>query len=119
MSRTEYQEQRIVVKWCEVMSFRYKGLDTIFHIPNEAKRSVQTAAMLKATGMKAGVPDLFLPVAIGNYHGLFIEMKSEKGKPSKLQTEWLHKLSEQGYKTAICYGADEAVKTIERYYKGE
>ena len=29
--------------------------------------------------MLSGVPDLFLPVPRNSYHGLYIEMKSEKG----------------------------------------
>ena len=66
--------------------------------------------------MLSGVPDLFLPVPMGGYHGLFIEMKSEKGRFSTNQTWFLSKVELLGYKIAVCYSANEAIKTIENYY---
>ena len=38
------------------------------------------------------MPDLFLPVGRGSYHGLFIELKYGKNKPTEKQTEWLKSL---------------------------
>ena len=66
--------------------------------------------------MLSGVPDLFLPVPIGAYHGLFIEMKSDKGRLSENQQWFLNKVELLGYKIAVCYSANEAIKTIENYY---
>mgnify|MGYP004433785991 CR=1 FL=1 len=39
------------------------------------QRDARTAANLKRQGVKAGVPDLHLPVARGGYNGLYIELK--------------------------------------------
>ena len=50
----------------------------MFHIPNGGSRNKLEASNLKKQGVKAGVPDLFLPVGRGSYHGLFIELKSAK-----------------------------------------
>ena len=63
-----------------------------------------------------GVPDLFLAVARGQYHGLFIELKRRKGgKVSLEQTQWLNELTIQGYLAVVSYGWDEAKGTILRY----
>ena len=66
--------------------------------------------------MKAGVPDIFLPVASGIYHGLFIEMKRAKGGTvSEAQNEWITRLIRQGYAVLVCHGADEAICMIREY----
>src|SRR5262245_64718583 len=46
-----------------------------FAIPNGGARDVITAGRLKAEGVRAGVPDVCLPVARAGYHGLFLEVK--------------------------------------------
>lgn len=70
-------------------------------------------------GVKAGVPDLCLPVARGQYHGLYIELKRQRGgRTSDHQSEWLDALSAQGYKAALCYGWEQAAKTIIEYLTG-
>ena len=64
---------------------------------------------------KAGVPDLCLPVARNGFHGLYIEMKYGKNKTTDNQKEWLKALTDQGYYTVVCYGAEEAERIIARY----
>ena len=67
-------------------------------------------------GVKAGVPDLFLPVARGAYHGFFIEMKRETGgKVSPEQKEWHQRLIGQGYAVMVCHGCEEAVSALNDY----
>lgn len=106
---SEAQEQCTVVEWCEWHRL------PIFAIPNGGKRDPKEAAHLKRQGVKAGVPDLFLPIARGGYHGLFIEMKYGTNKVTTKQEEWLKLLKRQGYSTYICYGARNAIACIEAY----
>ena len=73
------------------------------------------AANLKRQGVKAGVPDLCLPVPKNGYHGLYIEMKYGRNKTTQKQEEWLKALQEQGYYVAVCYGAEEAERLIASY----
>ena len=66
-------------------------------------------------GVKPGVPDITLPVPRGIYHGLYIELKTDSGKTSKEQNEWLAEAREDGYYTAVCYSWPEAAEVLERY----
>ena len=114
----EEAEQATVIQYCAMMANKYEGLDLIYAIPNGGSRNEIEARNLKRTGVKAGVPDLFLPVARKGKHGLYIEMKRrEGGRLSQFQRQWLERLSQQGYETAVCKGSDEAIAVIEEYYK--
>ena len=85
------------------------------NIPNGGKRDKRTAVALKRQGVKAGVPDICLPVARNGYHGLYIELKAGKNKATKNQEKWQVFLNDQGYYAVICYGWHEAAKVIEEY----
>lgn len=67
-------------------------------------------------GMKAGIPDVFLPVARGGYHGLYIELKRKKGGVVfEAQKAWHERLRGQGYAVGLSYGADEAIAQVQAY----
>lgn len=109
---TEHQEQSLVIKYCELRKI------PIFHIPNGSYKSKTARMKSKKEGLKAGIPDLMIPVANRNHHGLFIEMKRVKSsKVSVHQEQWIELLNKQGYKAVICYGNNEAIKEIEEYIK--
>lgn len=112
---TEAQEQTTLFKWTRYTRATYPELALLFHIPNEGARSTITGVHLRQQGMKKGVPDLFLPVARGEFHGLFIEMKSKNGRPTAEQKWWLDRLRQQGYRAEVCYGCDEAIQVLEDY----
>lgn len=115
MQHLEDNEQIILFQWAEMQSGKFPELQLLFHIPNGGKRSKTEAGRFKAMGVKAGVPDLFLPVPRGSYHGIFIELKSDKGKASGKQSEWLEKLTDNGYKAVVCYGWEQAAITLKSY----
>lgn len=115
---SEAEEQRAVIDYC-----RWKHPDVlIFHIPNGGSRDAREAHNLKLQGVVPGVPDLCMPVPKKGYHGLYIEMKrSGKGaRVSENQKEILAYLQSQGYVAKVCYGATEAINTINEYlgYRG-
>ena len=62
MLRTEASEQEAVITICKFMENRYPELKLLHHCPNGGKRDRVSAAVLKRQGVKAGVPDLHLPV---------------------------------------------------------
>jgi hypothetical protein len=85
------------------------------HIPNGGKRDITTAKRLKAEGVKAGVPDICIPVPRGNYHGMYIELKATGNKTTANQNTWIAALKAQGYYVIVCYGWDAASKEILKY----
>jgi len=108
---TEYEEQ---AKLCDYLT--YKGL-LYFAIPNGEKRHLGTAMKLKRTGVKAGVPDIFIPMPNNGYHGLFIELKRCKGGTVSLtQRQWIEALKVQGYCAKVCKGAEDAIKLVNDYF---
>ena len=96
----------------------YPELELLHHIPNGGKRNAREAEHLKQQGVKAGVPDLFLPVARGKWHGLYIEMKAGDNKPTQKQEWWMKKLTEQGYVCMVCYGYKQAMEVLVKYLTG-
>lgn len=113
---TEAAEQMLVFQWAEWMRGKWPELERLYHCPNGGSRNPVEAARLKAQGVKAGVPDLFLPVPRGGYHGLYIEMKRQKGgRVSDDQKDWIAFLTAQGYRTAVCKGAEEAIDELKSY----
>lgn len=114
----EDAEQRIIFQWAAMETAARPELGMLYAIPNGGKRAIKTAIALKAQGVKAGVPDMCLPVARGAYHGLYIELKRQRGGTvSDNQKEWITALTEQGYKAEVCRGAEEAIGTIKEYLK--
>ena len=117
---SESQEQKWLFEWARLRERAVPELKLLFHIPNEGKRTKATGGKMVAEGLKSGVPDLFLPVARGCFHGLFIEMKRVKGgRVSLSQHDWITELVRQGYRCVICRGWEEAKDEIERYLKDD
>lgn len=110
----EHQEQKALIEWCTALGYPYTLL---FAIPNGGGRSKAEAGKFKAEGVKSGVPDLFLPVARGSSHGLFIEMKARGGRLDVKQKVWQSELLEQGYCVETCWGWEEARQVIDTYLK--
>lgn len=115
---TEAAEQTALMRWAFYEQGAYPELEMLYHIPNEGKRSAVTGAHMRMQGMKSGVPDMHLPVARGQYHSLYVEMKRRNGEtPSRQQAEWLDKLASQGHCVCWCRGWDAAASVIEAYLK--
>lgn len=113
---TEDQEQMAVMSWAHRTKFKDGRLsDYLFHIPNGGSRNIIEATKLKKMGVKAGVPDLQLIVPNGEVHGLWIELKAQKGKLQPSQQIMIQRLEAQGYMCKVCFGADEAISEIKKY----
>lgn len=115
---TEHQIQVQLFRWWHISASEDKH-DLLFAIPNGGARNAITGAMLKSEGVKRGVPDMFLALPIHGKHGLWIELKTEKGRLTSEQVHMCQKLSEQGYAVRTCYGFDEARRAIIDYFTGE
>ena len=107
-----YQESKIqqsIVKYSKLCNI------DVFSIPNGADVNSSNRIRLTREGLLPGVPDLFFPIASNGFHGLFMEVKSEKGHVSKHQKETMSKLSLNGYKCVVVYSLDDAIKEIKEY----
>ncbi len=117
----EASEQVAVFQYAALRARTDPRWGMLFSIPNGmAASSKREAVNAKRTGLKRGVPDMFLPVAVGGWHGLFVELKRTNGTRSDLkpaQVDWLIKLQAAGYQTAVAYGWREAVAEIAGYLK--
>lgn len=112
---TEYNEQATLFEWAKLASGRYPELRLLYHIPNGEKRHIAVAMKLKRMGVKAGVPDLHLPVARRKYNGLFMELKVNKNKLTDNQKFWKEALEKEGYFVYVAYGWEEAKNVLEWY----
>lgn len=113
---SESEEQQCLFRWAAYQNGRFPELALLYHVPNGGSRRKAEAGRFRAEGVKAGVPDLCLPVARGGYHGLYIELKRQKGsKTSEDQKRWLSELAGQGYFAALCKGWEAAAKVITEY----
>jgi hypothetical protein len=140
IATTEADHQKAVIKWADDMvkfqPDKYWMLEFLFAVPNEGQHKPQYRKHQKAMGLRAGVPDLWLPYPVlenvkhgelvkplwrGKFFytwcGLIIEMKSKdtKGRLTKDQKKWYTYLEEFGYKVVVCWSASEAIKALEDY----
>lgn len=141
MKDLEHQESVALIQWRNVSLGKYPDLEALIHIPNGGKRNIRVAQKLKAEGTRPGVSDYLLPVARkvcytvtytvsglkGNirstdpsplrseYHGLWIELKAGKNKPTDPQYEWLYMMRDQGYAAHWCVGWFEASEMLKAY----
>lgn len=111
----ESGHQEALFTWASYNMRLMPELEYMHHIPNGGKRDAATAVALKRQGVKAGVPDVMLPAARADFHGLYIELKAGKNTTTKKQKEWLEYLRQQGYYTAVCYSWRLAAELIEKY----
>ena len=115
---SEHDLQVTCVKW---FRYNYRAyMQLLFAIPNGGWRNTTTAAKLKAEGVIAGVPDLFLAVPNGKYHGLFIEMKNGKaGRLSSVQKDMLTLLRNENYQCEVCHTFPEFVTAVQTYLRAQ
>lgn len=113
----EHAEQMAVIVWAKNSEWRWPQLATLYAIPNGGHRAWNEAKKLKREGVRAGQPDLCLPIPMGNYHSLYIEMKSMTGSASKEQKEKHELLRKYGNAVVVCRGHEAAEKVLLSYLR--
>lgn len=88
----------------------------VFAVPNGDFRTWRTGQRLKAEGQKKGVPDLCSPEPIGNWHGLWVELKQPGNYPTDDQIELLLALRKRCYVAHWCDSSEDAVALFRSYY---
>jgi hypothetical protein len=117
----EDAHQEALFTWAARAKGKHPDLDMLFHVPNGGARDAREGGRLKAQGVRPGVPDIFLDVPRGAFHGLRIELKATRAellrKPtvSDDQQAWLARMNGHGYRALVCEGWESAREEIERY----
>lgn len=106
------------IEWVGLQKRRYPLLHWLVHVPNGGKRPKGEAGKLKAMGTKAGFPDLLLPRRNLQWQGLVIELKSDTGRVSKDQAEWLEAFKADGYLVGVARTLEQFQELVLRYLKG-
>lgn len=126
MSEAELQKQVAIY-------IRMQYPDVIFHsdFGSGVKLTPWQARMQKMqNGGRRAWPDMMIAEPIGNYHGLFIELKREGTRLKKQNGEWasshiaeqnimLNELSNKGYKAEFAIGFEQALDLIDDYLGGK
>ena len=87
------------------------------HVANERKTSILAGAKLKRKGVLAGVSDCIIFEPRGEFHGLFIELKTKGGSLQPSQKNFINNANERNYKAVVCWCVDEVVDVVENYLK--
>ena len=113
---SEHDLQEATIVECDRRAQTDSRYACLFAIPNGGARDKVTGGKLKAEGVRAGVPDLFLAVPSGMFAGLFLELKVKPNRPRTNQMEWMQRLRQRGYKVVVCYDTVQSViDAIESY----
>tara|TARA_R110002074_G_scaffold371284_4_gene546358 strand:- start:605 stop:994 length:390 start_codon:yes stop_codon:yes gene_type:complete len=119
MKQVESKIQEAIIKY---LNLAYP--DTLYCASAGGLRtSFKQAIMMKRTGYMKGFPDIGIYEprnvcdCLEKYHGLFIEVKTKTGRPSKSQLQWQIALRKRHYIAEIVYGFEEAKKVIDKYLK--
>ena len=111
----ESQLQKDCVTWFR-LQYPSRAL-ILFAVPNGGGRSPIEAAIMKAEGVVAGVADLILLEARGNYGSLCIEMKtrSSKSRQSPNQKIWQEATQKAGNAYVVIRTFEDFQAVIRQY----
>lgn len=116
---SEIQHQMEVFSWAnEEIANGRDELKLLGAIPN-GWRQVRTGSIFhgRKLGFLNGMPDIYLLLPRGGFHGLFIELKSTKksARLSNYQKRMQLRLFNNGYAVKTCNGYENVIDTINWY----
>ena len=107
MRNEESQVQKAICQYLDMRKVFY------FAVTNGGKRNKVTASIMKAEGVKAGIPDICI---IHEGMVYFLEVKRpasgnlKKGYLSKVQKEKIAELKEAGAEVAVVYSVADVIE---------
>jgi len=106
---TEAQIQRAIFQYLDL-----RGAPDVyaFHPANGGYRSKVTASILKACGVRAGVPDI---VAVKDGKTFALELKTDSGRLSEAQQRAHEALRRAGASVAVAFGLDQALTQLKKW----
>lgn len=117
--QSERAEQETLVAWADqAAAAGYPDLGYLHASLNGERLTVGQAVRAKAAGLRSGVPDLCLPVPVGAFHGLYLELKTARGALSPTQVRWHAWLAAKGFAVAVARSWGEGRDVIVSYLRG-
>lgn len=113
-AQTEAQIMTALFDWARREAQRVPLLGLLYHIPNEGKRH---PARARREGIRAGVPDVCLPVPRRGCGALYIELKAKGKKPTDAQMEMIERLKKAG-NAATWVDSLQAATEVIKWYMG-
>lgn len=110
------KEQELQESFVKYISLKYPGIRycaTLGGIRTTMKQAIKA----KKGGYVKGTPDIQVMSARGGFFGLFIELKTLKGRATKHQKEWINDLIAAGYYAEVCKGIDQSMDCLDSYMK--
>ncbi len=83
---------------------------------NESMCTVWWRKILHDMGLVKGTSDLFFPANTLHHKGLWLELKTKKGRATTSQIQFIQERISEGYAGHIAYGYDEAIMIIRTHY---
>ncbi len=117
----EHQLQCAVMEWAALHLNRWPELDLLYATNQPRPLTKPQAWRNKRAGIKAGFPDLHLPVPIAHnppYQaspGLWLELKATGKSPSLAQTKRIESLKELGHEVHVIHDAELAANILADY----
>ena len=130
MNRNEQSLQTQICSWMKLQ--HPKVIFKVDHGASQHKSSFIERQIYSKQSYKPGFPDFQIIKAVGNYNGLFLELKSDynalfnkngtlkRGSEDHLvnQYDFIKELRSEGYWADFCYDRLAAVLIIDSYLKG-
>lgn len=116
MVPTEEQEQMALFEWADANLHVYPELAWLHAIHNGLRLSVGMRSKAKKLGTRKGVADVFLPVSRRGCHGMYIELKRQKGGVvSDEQNAFGSFVMKNGYLWEVARGYEQAIRLLKFY----
>jgi hypothetical protein len=116
---SEHAMQAAIIAEADARAVTVPEWGLLYAVPNGGYRGKAQGGKLKAEGVRAGMPDLHLPVARHSRIGLWLELKAGNNKPSGLQMERIRLLRVEGHCVEVVWDdPQEAIKILEWWIEG-
>lgn len=113
--RPERNLQQDCAQWLKKQLYDRGEPQLAYHIANERKANPQQHMRLKLQGVLKGVSDICLPLKSREFSGIYCELKTKSGSPSKEQKEFLAGVSAEGYLAVVVNDFDTFKEVFTEY----
>jgi hypothetical protein len=113
---TEHDHQARAFSWAKDHIDDFPELDDLFALPLGGWRPKSTCQRLKEEGVKAGLPDVCLPIPLNGCGALYLELKRPDGKrPTRVQEDWHRRLRLRGNRVEVVWSWADLIMTVLDY----